>query len=123
MQALQAIDHRSAWRADRDSADVFTVNLSENHLDAIDRAVQAVEASGREVESIRREDFALNEIAEDVARWREDVMWGSGIVILAGLPVERYSKEQMAIVHWGIGTHFGSAMSQSVMGDRLGTCH
>ncbi|MEM7291806.1 MAG: TauD/TfdA family dioxygenase, partial [Pseudomonadota bacterium] len=120
MNPLEAIDHRSAWRADSSSADTFTVSLSAKHLDAIDRAVRHVQSLDIEVESITRDQFELPDIREDVAQWRNEVMWGTGIIILDGFPVDSYSKEEMGIVHWGLGTHFGTAMSQSVMGDRLG---
>ena len=47
-------------------------------------------------------------------------MDGSGMVILSGIPLDRYSKDELGMIHFGLGTHFGEAMSQSVMGDRLG---
>jgi hypothetical protein len=65
-------------------------------------------------------DFDLSAIDADVAAWREEVMNGSGLLILSGFPVDRYSKDELGMIHFGLGTHFGTAMSQSVMGDRLG---
>jgi hypothetical protein len=45
---------------------------------------------------------------------------GRGIAVLRGLPVDRYSADDIAMMYWGIGTHFGSALSQSALGDVLG---
>jgi hypothetical protein len=41
-------------------------------------------------------------------------------VLLHGLPIEEYSKDDLGLIFWGIGTHLGRGLSQSVMGDRLG---
>ncbi len=73
-----------------------------------------------DAEQITRADFPLNTIEDDIRRWREQVMFQSGIIIFRGFPLESYSREEMGMIHFGLGTHFGNAMSQSVMGDRLG---
>ena len=41
-------------------------------------------------------------------------------MLLRGLPIEDYSKDELGMIFWGIGTHLGRGLSQSVMGDRLG---
>ena len=41
-------------------------------------------------------------------------------VVLRRLPVEEYSKDELGLIFWAIGTHLGTGVSQSVMGDRLG---
>ena len=40
-------------------------------------------------------------------------------MLLRRLPIEDYSKD-LALIFWGIGTHLGRGLSQSVLGDRLG---
>ena len=40
--------------------------------------------------------------------------------VLRRLPVEDYSKDEIGMIFWGIGTHLGRGLSQSVLGDRLG---
>lgn len=115
-----AIDHVSAWRADARDRDSFTVTLRPRHLDAFDRALRAAKQFTEDAESITRELFDLNDIEVDVNAWRDEVMNGSGLLILSGFAVDRYSKDELAMIHFGLGTHFGSAQSQSVMGDRLG---
>jgi len=39
---------------------------------------------------------------------------------MRGLPADRYDADNMAKIYWGIGTHFGIAVSQIAVGDRLG---
>lgn len=116
----RAIDHCSAWRADLQPRASFTIELEPRHVDAFEQALASARAVTDDAEAITREIFALDSIADDVAAWRDEVMRGSGLVILHRLPVERLSKDDLGMIHFGLGTHFGSAMSQSVMGDRLG---
>jgi len=117
---LTAIDHPSAWRASVSDRDSFTVKLEARHLDAFDRALRLARKTTDDPELIRREDFQLQQIAGDVEAWRDQVMNQTGIIILSGFPVASYSKADLGMIHFGLGTHFGTAMSQSVMGDRLG---
>ena len=114
------IDHPSAWQASQNSKSSFTIELTPRHLEALDNALQTVRQKTANAESITRADFCLQDIADDVDAWRNQVMDQAGIVILSGFPVDSYSKEELGMIHFGIGTHFGTAMSQSVMGDRLG---
>jgi len=43
-----------------------------------------------------------------------------GFVVLRRLPVEDYSKDEIGMIFWGIGSYLGHGLSQSVLGDRLG---
>ena len=114
------VDHPSAWRASERDRDSFVFQLQQHHLAALDQAVQNAKQNNKNAESLTLDDFSLEDIKNDIAAWREEVMNGSGMIILSGFPLERYSKEELGMMHFGIGTHFGTAMSQSVMGDTLG---
>jgi len=118
---LRPIEHPGAWTgSDFDDLRSITFELDERHLRALDRGLRAARASGRPTEELRREDFPLEDIGNDLDRVRDQVQNGRGIVLLRGLPVTRYSREDMCRLFWGLGTHFGRAVSQSLMGDRLG---
>lgn len=45
---------------------------------------------------------------------------GRGFVLLRGMPVGRYEQRDIEKLYWAMGTHMGTGLSQSVMGDRLG---
>lgn len=118
---LERIEHTGAWKAaDLADARSITFELHEGHLQALDRALDVARASGRDIEALRREDFPLEDMASELAGILERVQHGRGIVLLRGLPVARYPHEDMCRMFWGLGTHFGRAVSQSLMGDRLG---
>ena len=42
------------------------------------------------------------------------------MVVIRGFPVDELCEDDLGVMYWGVGTHFGDARSQSVMGDRLG---
>lgn len=113
--------HRSIWTAqDLADLDTITFELQPRHVAALEQGLTAVKQRGLELYQIRRNDFPLPEIAHDLASIRTEVLTGRGIVVLRGFPVQRYSEEDISVMYWGLGTHFGSAVSQSVIGDRIG---
>ncbi|MDH3536021.1 MAG: TauD/TfdA family dioxygenase, partial [Gammaproteobacteria bacterium] len=118
--AMVPIEQPGAWRADQISRDSFTVKLAQRHLQALDHALKTAQQKTGDAEAVTRGDFPLDAIGDDIEAWRDQVMNQSGIIILSGFPLDRYSREELGMIHFGLGTHFGSAQSQSVMGDRLG---
>ena len=117
----QPIVRRSAWRPnDFPSKDAFSCALSEAHFAAFDQALEAHRQANRPIEDITRQDFALEAIAHDVASWRDEVLHGRGFIVLREFPLERYSEEDLTTIYWGLGTHFGRAVSQSNLGDLIG---
>jgi len=120
-ESRENYEHPSAWiRSDFDSKDAICEKLTAEHIQAFDYALKKVEDSAVDVENITCADFPLGSIAESVSRWVNDVQEGRGILVLTGLPIERYSKEQCGKLFYGLGSYFGEAQSQSLMGDRLG---
>lgn len=119
--ALRPIDHPGAWRpTDLGGLDAITVTLEAHHLRALHGALEHARATGKATEDLARQDFPLDDMASDLRAWRDRVQNGRGLVLLRGLPVRRYSRDDMCRLFWGLGTHFGRAVSQSLMGDRLG---
>ncbi len=45
---------------------------------------------------------------------------GRGFVLVRGLPMERYTKDDAAIVFWGLACHLGRVVSQNRYGDLIG---
>ena len=115
------IDHPAAWRpSDFNSADDFAFDLEERHLDAIEEAMNAVVRAGKKLETLEDSDFAMPSIASELATVRRELTDGRGLVLMRGFPVEQYSVEEIGMIYWGIGSHFGQGTSQSRLGDRLG---
>ena len=115
------IDHPSAWRgSDFDSPDDFAIDPGPRHLRAFERALERIRADRLELNDVERRHFEVPDIAGDIAAWFEEVQHGRGFVFLRGFPVDEWSEDEIGIIYWGIGTHMGVGVSQSVLGDRLG---
>ncbi|MCR9256454.1 MAG: TauD/TfdA family dioxygenase [Alphaproteobacteria bacterium] len=59
-------------------------------------------------------------LGPDIALWREGLFEGTGVVVIRGLPVDRWGEDRARRVFWGLGHGLGKPVSQSRMGDRLG---
>ena len=117
----QPIRHPAAWKgSDFRSKDDLCFDLGPHHLRAFEDAMVGVRKAGLRLADIEREHFQLPEIADDLAGLFALLQDGRGIVIVRGFPVDKYDVDEIGIIYWGIGTHFGIGQSQSVLGDRLG---
>jgi len=119
MPAYQHIGDPAAWSSKAFATkDDFAFDLTPAHVAALERA--ADRTKGVEIPAIGPSDFDLAPIAEDVARLRAVLTRGRGVVLLRGIPVGSSDTETIARMYWGLGTHLGRAVSQSLMGDRMG---
>jgi TfdA family taurine catabolism dioxygenase TauD len=89
-------------------------------LAEIDAALRAVQARGLTWRDVRTADFPLPGLSADLAQVNRDLEWGRGLVLLRGLPVERYSEEELRTIWWGLGCHLGTAVHQNAHGELIG---
>jgi TfdA family taurine catabolism dioxygenase TauD len=94
--------------------------LSPAAVDEIDAALRGVERRGLAWPEIRKADFPLPGVSADLAQVNRDLEWGRGLALLRGLPVERYSDEQLRAIWWGLGCHLGTAVHQNAHGELIG---
>ena len=111
-----------AWKAaDIGGKDTIAIDLTARHLTAFEKALEGLRARDQNAfEDIGRHDFPLEDIAGELAAWQHEVADGRGLVLFRGFPLDRWSQEDLELIWFGLGTHFGRAVSQSVMGDLLG---
>lgn len=114
-------DHPSAWKvADFNAPAEYTIELTNAQLGDIEAAMERIKSAGLGLDQLQREHFEVPSLAPAIAEIRSQIQDGRGFVVVRRLPVERYSKDELGMIFWGIGTHLGRGLSQSVMGDRLG---
>ena len=94
--------------------------LSPAAIEEIDAALQGVERRGLTWREIRKADFPLPGVSALLAQVNRDLEWGRGLVLLRGLPVERYSDDQLRAIWWGLGCHLGTAVHQNAHGELIG---
>lgn len=114
-------DDPAAWKvADFASPADYTIELTAAQLRELGQAIERIKAAGLGLDSLAREHFPLPSLAPVVEEVSHQIADGRGFVVVRRLPVEDYSKDEIGMMFWGLGTHLGQGLSQSVMGDRLG---
>ena len=107
------------WRRD-DLADSYVFELSDAHLDELDAALVHAEAHCDDVLDITREVFPLPTLGAELERITRDLINGRGVVLIRGVPVERYGKQRASSIYWGVGMHLGQPWPQNAKGHLLG---
>jgi hypothetical protein len=95
-------------------------DFSQAELAELDAAVRAFKAGGTALASIAPENFPLPSLGAALADVLRELLEGRGFVLLRGLPLARYSREEQAIAYLGIGSYLGAARSQNAKGHLLG---
>jgi len=112
----------SVWRgadlARRPADWIRTFSAAE--LGELDAVIRAFKASGEDLSRIAPANFPLPTLAPVLANVLRELLEGRGFVMLRGLPVDRYGREEQAIAYLGIGSYLGAARSQNAKGHLLG---
>jgi len=93
--------------------------LAPGDLDEIDRALHHAESRGCPWHKLTAADFPLGRVASRLVDIADELENGSGMVKLAGLPVERYAKDQLRLIWFGIGRHLGTPVFQNRRGELM----
>ncbi len=100
---------------------IYRLNAEE--IGEIDEALAHLKSSGRQIPDIGKEHFPLDERSGGPCgccgpRSRT----GSASCSCATCRAIAYSAEEMGLIYWGIGAHFGRAVAQNAQGDVLRPC-
>jgi hypothetical protein len=95
-------------------------HLTPAELEAIDRTLAHAKQNGLTFETLTKESFPLDALRGAFDRLLQELEDGLGFFVLRGLPAERYTKDDMRLLYWGMGLHIGTAVTQSNRGDMLG---
>jgi hypothetical protein len=94
--------------------------FSSRAIEEIDGALRGVQRRGLRWPKFGRDDFPLPTFSADIAEVLEELENGRGFVLLRGLPVDRYSEDELKDLYWGLGAHFGWHRYQNAMGELIG---
>lgn len=112
---------RSAWLGqDLQASGEWMYRLGQEEIAELDAALRHLKASGRQIPEAGRGDFPLARFGRTLRLLRTEIEYGLGIVVLRGLPRDRYTAEEVGLIFWGIGTYLGRARAQNAQGDVLG---
>ena len=111
----------AAWRGCELAGDDSWIHpLSDRAIESIDKALAQVKARGLQFPHFSRDDFPLDDLAPILRTYADELEQGRGFLLLRGLPVSRYSDDEINIVYYGIGLHLGAPVRQNPKGDLLG---
>lgn len=111
-----------AWRRQSfASATEYTLAFDATHRAEIAATTRALAAQGglAAPENLSRAAFDFPTLGRHLAQAYDEVRAGRGFVLLRGLPIDGSFDEFVAAV-WGIGTHFGTPLSQNAQGELIG---
>jgi hypothetical protein len=103
------IQHSTRWLFELEPADIAE----------IDRALAFAGEDGATV-PFGRERFPLEKLAAKIDRIVDEVSDGVGLALLRGLPRERYSDDECALIYWGIAQYIGRPVTQNARGHLIG---
>ena len=118
----QAVTGPAAWTGKDIQNDTSWIHqLDPSQIQALDDALASLKNRGLRFPDFTRDDFpighTLSQLLEDLAEVLEN---GRGFALWRGLPVDRYSEEELNAVYYGLGLHLGLPVCQNPRGDLLG---
>jgi hypothetical protein len=117
--ARQPFATRAAWYgADMERSNAWVRPLGERERGEIDAALDRVRRIP--LFEIAKEDFPLAATADFLAAVSEELENGFGAVRVTGIPVARYSEDELRRVFWGLCAHLGTAVYQNARGEIMG---
>ena len=116
---LTPLETGCEWRTDQ-LGNTYVFQLTDTHLDELDAALLQAESTCDDVLDITRDSFPLPTLGPELGRVTRDLVDGRGVVLVRGLPVDRYGKERASAIYWGVGMHLGRPWPQNAKGHLLG---
>ena len=107
------------WTGSDFSPSDYCYRLNRETIAEFDRALAEIRRAGKTVFSLTARDFPLPSFEDDADALREELRFGSGFVLIKGLPIDRYTEEEARMIYWGLGTHLGRPIPQKVEGGLL----
>src|ERR1700760_817352 len=104
----------SNWRAaDLAEPGEWMIQLTDAQIADLDNALRTAMAAGITIDRLTRQNFKLEVFDKLVPEVQERLENGRGLLVLRGLPAQKYSRDELRLMYWGMGLYLGTAVSQS----------
>ena len=118
----QKITGPAAWTGQDLAGDTSWIHpLTADAIASIDAALAAVNTKGLKFPHFGKADFPLDAQALKLQQHANELENGRGFMLMRGLPIERYSDDDINIIYYGIGLHLGEPVRQNPKGELLGS--
>lgn len=115
------VSDRSAWRgSELDKCHDWVELLSNAEIGEVERALRELEQSQIDLARISAKDVALPILTARLQEILDEVLNGRGFALIRGLPLDRWTKREAALVFLMIGAHLGNLRMQNAQGHLLG---
>lgn len=91
------------------SEDQWVYKLNDDELREIDEAMKHFESLNKTMGYINRETFPLPKLGPTLYNLAKELYSGRGFFVLRTIPVDNYTRAQLAIIYAGVSSHVGSA--------------
>ena len=119
--ALEPLETPATWLGpELRTNDDWVRRLEPEQIADLENALAFAKASGKSMIELTRIDFPLPLLTPAIAEWMQSLQSGRGFINVKGIPVESRRENDIALMHWGLGLHMGTAVSQNAAGDLLG---
>lgn len=119
--AFEPLETPSTWQGPELVLDDDWIRrLSFEEIADLENGLTVAKASGKPMTALSRDDFPLPLLAPAIAEWMQALQSGRGFINVKGIPVATHDEDDIALMHWGLGLHMGTAVSQNAAGDVLG---
>ena len=107
----------SAWKSADYIEDLSWIETwTDAELAEINQALRAAQRDKLPWHAIDRHQFNLPITGPHLDRVAHELENGRGFVLLRGLPVEKYSLDEVRIIYWGLGSYLGEGVAQNNKG-------
>ena len=96
--------------------DSWVVPWTDSELQEIDRALAHARRVSDNWPHVRKKDFPLSNVLDRLSEVAEELENGRGVVKITGLPVARYSADDLRFIWMGLGQHLGRLVYQDCDG-------
>ena len=109
-----------AWvRSDVGDATTLATPLPQPVLREIDERLRTAQEQSKTLAGLPDDAFQGPELNAFAQSLRQELLTGHGLVLLRGVPMEQYTRDQAAMIYWGIGAAVGPTVPQNAKGERL----
>jgi Taurine catabolism dioxygenase TauD, TfdA family len=118
---IQPLEAHAAWRhVDVIDETQWTVVLDDADKAELDAALRHARGKSHDLLEIAHADFPLEALAAKLKDVERELIDGRGFVRISALDRDRYTGDEMTMMHWGIGMHLGNPWPQNKHGHVMG---
>ncbi len=118
---MQPITGPAVWKgADFQGDDRWIHRLSADEVAEVDAGLAILHAKGLPFPDFTQEDFPLPRLSRRLKGFADELENGRGFKLLRGLPLERYTDEDIRCLYYGMGLHMVIPVRQNPRGELLG---